>query len=92
MYHAALLTYIHKNRNKFNLSTNSYNTRRNDLINLAEPKCSTTLGLRHSANFGPRLYNRFINAYPQLESSNLYRFKRILKAITYEEITTVDHV
>ena len=56
-----------------------HNTRRNVPTLLAEPKCHTTAGLRHSRNYGPRLYNSVLKNNPDLSNLHILKFKNKVK-------------
>ena len=70
IYKHSLLIYFHKNRNNFTNDPHVHSTRQNCnyFLKVGLPKCHTTAGLKHSRNFGPRVYNSLIKANPELSN------------------------
>ena len=75
IYNYTLLTFFHKNKDNFNTFWHTRNTRRNNLFNFTESKYLTTAGLKHSSNYGLKLYNNFIYQFPDLEHNSILKFK-----------------
>lgn len=50
---------------------------------LHEPKCLTTICMKHGSSFGPR-YNKVINKHKKLNNSDIKYFKRKIKKIVFE--------
>jgi len=87
IYTYTLLTYYHKNHNKYKSSDHGYTTRRYAIsIPLTEPKCKTEAGLRHSASCGPRLYNTFVKEYPYLKLLNMKEFKKETHELIFKSV------
>ena len=78
IYKYILLSYLKKNRNKFKIVPHYYSTRKNEVYFLQETKCHTTAGMKHSINFGPRLYNSLIKSNPELHELSKTKFKKKL--------------
>lgn len=77
IYMYTILNHYHKYQAKFISSDHGHNTRRYNIsLPLIEPKCKTEAGLRHSSNYGPRLYNDFIKRNPKLKLLNNTLFKK----------------
>lgn len=86
IYKYTLLKFYHKNRNKFVLQTHNYDTRRNINSTLVEPKCLTSAGLKHSINFGPRLYNALTKLHPELLTCNPLTYNKKIRNVLISSI------
>ena len=75
IYNYTLLKMFHKNKDDFNTFCHTRNTRRNNLFNFTDSKYLTTAGLKHSSNYGLKLYNNFIYKLSDLEHNSTLKFK-----------------
>ena len=80
-YKYILLSYFQKNRSNFKIVPHYYSTRKNELYFLQETKCHTTAGMKHSINFGPRLYNSLIKSNPELHEISKTKFKKKIRVL-----------
>ena len=46
-----------------------------------ETKYQTTAGMKHSINFGPRLYNSLIKSNPELHELSKTKFKKKIRVL-----------
>ena len=61
--------------------------KRSDSIHLVEPKCSTTSPLNHGNFFGPRLYNKIIEKFSDLQNNSISKLRKQLNILHREKAT-----